>query len=64
MCKTTEIKLELTTEQPVCVRPYRVPFAKQHIITNMVDEMLDNGIITPSNSPYASSVLMVKKSQR
>lgn len=60
-CKIGELKIELTTDQPVSVRPYKVPFAKQQVVKNMVDELLENGIVSKSNSSYASAIVMVKK---
>lgn len=60
-CKIGELKIELTTDKPVNVRPYKVPFAKQQVVKSMVDELLENGIISKSNSPYASAIVMVKK---
>lgn len=61
ICKTTSMKIELTTDVPVRLRPHRVPFAKQEAVKTMVNDLLDNGIITKSKSAYASPIVMVKK---
>jgi hypothetical protein len=46
---------------PVKVCPYRyAPFLKDEI-EKQVKEMLLNGVIQPSSSPFSSSVLLVKK---
>ena len=46
---------------PVNVRPYRHPPTQKDAIENMVKELLDTGVIKPSNSPFASPIVMVKK---
>lgn len=61
-CKIHEMKIELTCETPIYRRAYRMPMAKRMAVDNMITELLDNGIIRPSVSSFASPALLVKKS--
>ena len=45
----------------VNIRPYRYPPAQKDTIETMVKELLDSGVIRPSNSPFSSPIVMVKK---
>ena len=39
-------------------RPYRYASTKEDIIENLVQQMLDQGVIQPSYSPFASPVVL------
>lgn len=54
------IPLKPNTE-PIKVRPYRYSYDQKNEIERLVEEMLNEGVIRPSSSPYASPVLLVKK---
>ncbi|KAF3629835.1 hypothetical protein FXO37_28741 [Capsicum annuum] len=51
----------LDSANPVSKRPYRYPGIKKDIIEKLVQEMLDQGVIQHSTSPYASPVVLVGK---
>lgn len=59
--KTVTHKIHVTTNTPFTIRPYPYPPHKKQIILQEVDEMLANGVIAPSHSPYSSPVVMVRK---
>ena len=46
------------------MKPYRNPKRIQDDIEEAIKEILELGVIRPSSSPYASSVVMVKKKDR
>ncbi|XP_020267063.1 uncharacterized protein LOC109842623 [Asparagus officinalis] len=56
-----KIPLEDGTK-PICIRPYRHARFLKDEIEKQVEDMLNKGIIRPSNSPFSSPVVMVKKS--
>lgn len=49
------------SSSPINERSYRYPGKKKDIIERLVQEMLDQGVIRPSSSPYASPVVLVGK---
>ena len=46
---------------PITMRPYRYAPVLKDEIERQVNDMLNNGLIQPSASPFSSSVLLVKK---
>lgn len=47
--------------KPVNIKPYRYSPTQKNEIERQITEMLKNGVIQPSTSPFASPVLLVKK---
>lgn len=47
--------------QPIFIRPYSYPPGLKVEIERQVKDMLDQGLIQPSSSPFSSHVLLVKK---
>jgi len=48
--------------KPVCIRPYRHSYHVKNEVERLIGEMLEEGLIRYKKSPYASPVIMVKKS--
>lgn len=48
-------------DAPVKQAPKRIPFSMRAKVESMVDEMLGNGIIEHSASPWASPIVLVTK---
>ena len=46
---------------PIHSRPYRVPYAHKEEVKRQIQELVVDNIIEPTNSPWASPILLVKK---
>ncbi|CAF4510386.1 unnamed protein product [Rotaria magnacalcarata] len=62
-CRTslTQHHIDTGDSKPIKLRPYRVSPARQSIIYNQIQQMLQDGIIEPANGPYAASVTLQPK---
>lgn len=45
----------------VYTKPYRLPYAQKEEVNRQIQNMLDEGILEPTNSSYSSPVLLVPK---
>lgn len=61
--RTDRLKFEIDTgdNKPIKQPPYRVSMAEGEVMEAEVQQYLDLGLIRPSNSPWASPVLMIRK---
>lgn len=60
-CKGVQHVIRLTTPQHIALKPRR--YSPEHVVAikEEVEEMLKNGVIRPSDSPYSAEIVMVKK---
>ena len=63
MGKTSIVKHKIYTGEhaPIKQRPRREPLGMRDIIKEELQKMEEQGVIEPSNSPWASPVVLVKK---
>lgn len=54
-------RIDTGDHQPVNRAPYRAGFREKEVIKTQIDDMLKNGVIQPSQSPWASPVVLVGK---
>ncbi|GFX50968.1 retrovirus-related Pol polyprotein from transposon 17.6 [Trichonephila clavipes] len=61
--KMTDIELSITVtdDKPIYHSPRRLPFTERDIVDKQIDEWIQNGVIEPCSSTYASQVLVVRK---
>ena len=57
----TEHKIDVGGAHPIKQRPYRIHPEKREKLREHINGMLEAGIIRPSNSPWASPVVLVDK---
>ncbi|XP_053687148.1 uncharacterized protein LOC128736682 [Sabethes cyaneus] len=61
VAKNTEMKIVLTDQDPVYVKPHRMEYARETALRAIVEELIEAGIVKESNSPYSSRVVLVPK---
>ncbi|KFM71474.1 Retrovirus-related Pol polyprotein from transposon 297, partial [Stegodyphus mimosarum] len=60
-CQIVTHDIQLTCNKPCKAKPYRYDKQKELIIEEHINEMLQNQIISPINSDYASPVVLCRK---
>jgi hypothetical protein len=57
----TDIKHEIktTSETPISLRPYRIPYARRDEVKKLLNQMLKDGHIVPSKSPWSSPIVLI-----
>ncbi|XP_026396022.1 uncharacterized protein LOC113290654 [Papaver somniferum] len=60
--RSLDHKIPLKTgSNPTSQRPYKCPYIHKSVVEFLVSEMLANGTIQPSHSPFSALILLVKK---
>ena len=61
--RTGIVKHQIDTgnNPPIKQAPRRVPMHQQEVVGHHVEEMLQNGVVHPSTSPWASPIVLVRK---
>ena len=65
-CKLTktdsvEMDMEMQPHPPTYTTAYRMPLKKRQVVDREIDKMLEDDIIEPSSSPWASPLVLVPK---
>ena len=55
------LKLDTGDHPPIKQRPYKTQFAERPKVDQHINGMLEAGVISPSNSPWASPIVIVPK---
>ncbi len=61
LTSVTQHKIEIQDAVPVKQLPRRLPNALRPVVEEQVSEMLEKEVIQPSNSPWASPIVLVRK---
>ena len=56
-----EMIIHLKHEQPIGFRSRRLSFSDKEQLRSLLDDLIKNGTIKPSNSPYASPIVLTRK---
>ncbi|UYV84801.1 hypothetical protein LAZ67_X003569 [Cordylochernes scorpioides] len=61
---TVKHKINTGDHSPIKQRPYRVAPSERRLIQQKVNKMIENHIVKPSESPWSSPVILVRKKDR
>lgn len=53
--------VETGNAAPIKVRPYRIPHALKPVVDDLIEQQLEEGVITPSMSPWSSPLIILPK---
>lgn len=61
--KVVTHQIDTGNARPIKQRPYRIPFHKRQEVQRQIDSMLEEGLISPSKSPWSSPIILVAKKE-
>ena len=56
-----EHKIETENHKPIKIPPRRIPIYKRDQVNEELDNMLNQGTVEPSDSPWSAPICLVKK---
>jgi len=56
-------RIELKCDGPVHSKPYPTPYRKREVISEEMQKMMEMGLVSPSQSPFAFPVVRVSKKE-
>ena len=61
--QTTLVQHKINTGDatPICQPPRRLPFHQHNAVRELVSDMLQRGVVEPSQGPWSSPIVLVKK---
>ncbi|XP_062585038.1 uncharacterized protein LOC134246689 [Saccostrea cucullata] len=60
----TKHSVKTSTDVPIHMKPYPIPYALQDQVKRELQQMMDLGIIEETDSPYSAPVVLIKKSDK
>ena len=61
LMKNLEHRIVTDNARPVSRKPYQIPYAWNNEVKKQIQQMLENGILHPSSSPWNAPVILVRK---
>ena len=61
LAKNAYHTIDTYDDVPICVRPYRVPFAIEDKVDEVIQKLIEHDIIEKCKSPWNSPLIAVKK---
>jgi hypothetical protein len=57
-------EIKTTSETPISLRPYRIPYARRDEVEKLLDQMLKDEHIVPSKSLWSSPIVVIDKNDK